>query len=58
MERSEFEVYINEEQARKFAKVIIADIADYVENHREELEQLLEEEAKSEVSTDETLENR
>lgn len=52
MERDEFQVLLSKEQAQKFARAIFADIAGYVENHREELEQLRKEEAESEVVTD------
>lgn len=43
MDSNKPQIIINDAQARKFAKAIFADIADYVENHREELEQLLKE---------------
>ena len=56
MERDELQVLLSKDQARKFARAIFADIAEYVENHREELEQLLNE-AESEVVTDDILEN-
>ena len=52
MERDELQVLLSKEQARKFARAIYADIAEYVENHREELEQLLKEEVESEVVID------
>lgn len=51
MDGNELQVLLSKEQARKFARAIFADIAEYVENHREELEQLLNE-AESEVVTD------
>lgn len=44
MVRDELQILLSEEQARKFARAILADIADYVENHREELEQLQKQE--------------
>lgn len=47
MEHDELQVLLSKEQARKFARAIYADIAEYVENHRKELEQLLEQENNS-----------
>ena len=44
MERDTLQVQLNEEQAKQFAKAIFADIAAYVEAHKEELELLLSEE--------------
>ena len=44
MECDELQVLLSKEQARKFTRAIYADIAEYVENHRKELEQLLKEE--------------
>lgn len=38
------EVIISQEQAREFARQIYADIEDYIENHREEFKQFLEQE--------------
>lgn len=58
MEHDELQVLLSKEQARKFARAIYADIAEYVENHREELEQLLKEEAESEAVTDDILEKQ
>ena len=58
MECDELQVVLSKEQARKFARAIFADIAEYVENHREELEQILKEEAKSEVMTGDILEKQ
>lgn len=47
MGHDELQVFLSKEQARKFARAIFADIAEYVESHREELEQLLKEESNS-----------
>ena len=52
MEHGECQVLLSKEQARKFARAILADIAEYAEAHREELEQFLKEEEESEVVTD------
>ena len=46
MDSNKPRIIINDAQARKIAKAIFADIAGYVENHREELEQLLNEDNK------------
>lgn len=43
MDCGQVQVLLNKEQAQEFAKAIFADIADYVENHREEYEQFLAE---------------
>ena len=46
MNSEELQVLLSKEQARDFANAIFADIADYVESHREEFEQFLAEENK------------
>lgn len=51
MERDELQVLLNKEQAHKFARAIFADVAKYVENHREELE-ILKKEMESEMRQD------
>ena len=48
MTRDEIQVLLNKEQAKKFARAILADIVDYAESHQEELEQLRLEKNKKE----------
>lgn len=38
------ELAISQEQAREIARAIYADIGDYIETHREEFKQFLEQE--------------
>ena len=47
-----FKILLNDVQAKKFARAILSDIAEYVEKHREELELLLNEKTESEVVID------